>query len=131
VEIQNIGYCGLNCEACPLFIARVTNDDNLRQKTAPEWTELYADYLGIDAFTKEDMNCDGCRSEQSCFIGCRSCPIRDCCRANELNTCASCIEYTTCGMLNGFYTVPSHQPAKDILDTIRKNHGVMPTGDEL
>ena len=120
MEIQNLGYCGLDCEACPVFIARVNNDDELRQKTALEWSGLYAEYLGKDLM-KEDMNCSGCRGELSCFIGCTLCPIRECCRAKDLSTCASCVEYLTCEMLNGFYTVPSHQPAKANLDKIRVN----------
>ena len=121
MEIQKLGHCGLNCEACPVFIAKASNDGELRQKTALEWSSLYADYLGKDVLTKEDMNCSGCQTEQSIFIGCMNCPIRECCRAKEFSTCASCAEYLTCEMLNGFYTVPSHQLAKDNLDRIRMN----------
>ena len=121
MEIQKLGYCGLNCEVCPVFIAKANNDDELRQKTALEWSSLYDDYLGKGALTKEDINCSGCRAEQSIFIGCKNCPIRECCRAKEFCTCSSCAEYQTCEMLSGFYTVPSHQQAKDDLDRIRMN----------
>ena len=121
MEIQKLGYCGLNCEACPVFIAKANNDDELRQETALEWSDLYADVLGKDVLTKEDINCSGCRAEQSIFIGCRHCPIRGCSQEKKFSTCASCSEYQTCEMLNGFYTVPSHLQAKDNLDRIRKN----------
>lgn len=121
VEIRELGYCGLNCEACPVFIARVDNDDELREKTALEWSRLYADYLGKVALKKEDMNCGGCCAGESIFIGCMNCQIRACCRTKGFNTCASCGEYPTCEMLNGFYTVPSHKIAKANLDRIRIN----------
>ena len=76
MEVQILGYYGLNCDACPVFIAKANNDDKLRQETALEWSDLYADYLGEDVLTKEDINCSGCRAKQSIFIGCRHCPIR-------------------------------------------------------
>lgn len=56
------GYCGLNCEECPVFIATANNDNKLRQKTAEEWSELYAEPLGDNGLRLEDMNCKGCHS---------------------------------------------------------------------
>jgi hypothetical protein len=35
------GCCGLTCEECPVFIAMVNTDNDLRQKTAKEWPKLY------------------------------------------------------------------------------------------
>ena len=52
---NNLGCCGLNCKECPVFIGTVNNDDKLRQKTAEEWSKLYAEYLGKD-LNPEDMN---------------------------------------------------------------------------
>jgi len=115
-----LGYCGLDCEACPVFIATKNNDDELRQKTAKEWSGLYADYLGKDVLAKEDINCSGCLSKVDVFIGCTNCPIRNCCREKDIGTCALCPEYPACEMLKGFYTVPAHQQAKLNLDRIRK-----------
>ena len=51
-----LGYCGLDCEVCPVFIARKHDDDELRLKTAQEWSALYAEYLGKDRLTKEDIS---------------------------------------------------------------------------
>ena len=114
-----IGCCGLDCEACPVFISKANNDDELRLATAKEWSETYAEYLGGNVLKKEDINCSGCQSEGDVFVGCLNCPIRKCCRDKALATCASCIEYKKCEMLNGFYTVPSHQEARNNLDRIR------------
>ncbi|NPE30966.1 DUF3795 domain-containing protein [Methanococcoides sp. SA1] len=117
---NNLGCCGLNCEECPVFIATANNDDKLRQKTAEEWSKLYAEYLEKD-LTLKDMNCKGCWSESSVFIGCSNCPIRKCCKGKGFSTCASCDEYETCNMLKGFFSVPNHQNAESNLDKIRGN----------
>ena len=117
---NNLGCCGLNCKECSVFICTVNNDDKLRQKTAEEWSILYAEYLGR-SLNLADMNCKGCWSEDTIFIGCSNCPIRKCCKEKGFNTCASCKEYNTCRMLNGFFSVPNHQYAKKNLEKIRRN----------
>lgn len=118
----DLACCGLNCLKCPVFIATARNDDELRQKTAREWTDLYAEILktvGIDRLKPEDMNCHGCRSESGHFLGCEKCPIRSCCQGKNLVTCAGCREYESCDMLKGFYSFEIHHPAKGNLDRIR------------
>ena len=37
---QLIACCGLDCENCTARIATVNNDDELREKTAKEWSVL-------------------------------------------------------------------------------------------
>ncbi len=117
MNISALGFCGLNCEECPVFIATARNDDALRQKTAREWSRLYTRYLKRNLRT-EEMNCGGCRSERGLFTCSRDCPIRMCCQERELATCADCDEYTKCDILNGFFTF-HHQNAKDNLERIR------------
>lgn len=55
---QKFGYCGLNCEDCPVFIATINNDDDLRRETAKEWSERYAPFLEKE-LRPEDMYCSG------------------------------------------------------------------------
>ncbi len=114
-----LGFCGLNCEDCPVFIATVNNDEKLRQKTAEEWSELYLEYVGKNGLKSKDMYCKGCKSKDGIFVGCLNCPIRTCCSKKECLTCANCQKFETCEMLNGFYSVPSHQSGKDNLNRIR------------
>ena len=116
-----LGYCGVNCETCPVFTATVNDDEELRRKTFEEWSKLYAGYIGKDDLAPKDMNCTGCRSETDVFAGCLNCPIRRCSSEKNYATCADCEKYATCDMLNGFYSVPAHQPAKDTLDSLRKH----------
>lgn len=119
---SDLAYCGMNCPKCPVFIATARDDDALRQKTAREWTNLYAEILktvGIDSLKPEDMNCRGCRSKSGRFFGCEKCSIRPCCQEKNLVTCAGCSEYESCDMLKGFYSFDVHHPAKNNLDRIR------------
>jgi len=118
--MKTLGYCGLNCGECPVFVATANNDNGLRQKTAREWSKLYAgqlrEYSGKNNLSPEDMNCSGCQSESGLFIGCMNCPIRKCGKEKKIISCAGCNEYETCGMLNGFLSI--HQHAKEKLDRI-------------
>jgi hypothetical protein len=112
----------MNCQKCPIFIATERDDESLRQKTAIEMANLYADILetfGIDSLTPEDINCLGCRSEIGRFFGCERCSIRQCCREKSLVTCANCQEYESCDTLKGFCSFEAHRPAKKNLDKIR------------
>ncbi len=118
---RQLGCCGLDCGVCPVFIATANNDASLRIQTARTWSKLYAEYLGGDTLKPEAMNCGGCQSKGEVFVGCTNCPIRKCCREKDLTTCARCVERETCGMLAGFLSVPSHEQAKQNLDSVRKN----------
>jgi hypothetical protein len=117
MEKSNLGYCGLNCETCPMFVATVTNDDALRQKTVQEWSKLCGSYIGKQ-LELDDVNCTGCWSNNNIFVGCSNCSIRKCCQEKKFVTCANCNDYGTCEMLNGFFSVPAHQQAKTNLDNI-------------
>lgn len=120
---SDLAYCGMICNKCPVFIAAATNDDALRQKTARDWTNRYAEILktvGIESLKPEDINCHGCRSEHCHFFGCEKCAIKPCCLEKNLITCAGCQEYEFCDILKGFYSFDIHRPAKDRLDKIRR-----------
>lgn len=58
-----LAYCGLDCEKCPAFIATANDDDSLRQKTAQEWSSLYAKILArvriAEDLRPEDIICRG------------------------------------------------------------------------
>ncbi|MFZ7102083.1 MAG: DUF3795 domain-containing protein [Peptococcaceae bacterium] len=119
MEKQFLGACGLDCGNCPVLIAAKNNDNELRAKTARDFSELYKEYIGGYAVKPEDMNCNGCQSESGIFRGCEFCAIRKCCHGKNFANCANCIEYSQCEMLNGFYSIPAHRHAKDNLDKLR------------
>jgi hypothetical protein len=118
MEAMRLAYCGLNCTECPVFIATVNNDTELKQRTADEWGKLYAEYIGKKELAVADMNCQGCQSTSDIrFIGCENCPIRKCSKGKNLVSCADCTEYEVCEMLKGFFS--SAPQAKENLERIR------------
>ena len=91
-----IAYCGLDCEKCEARLATVNNDEALRQKVAAHWSELN----GV-TITPEMIHCTGCRLEGAKTPFCESmCPIRQCARGKQYETCADCDEMERCPKLN-------------------------------
>jgi|SRR6056297_2975508 len=95
--MKNIGYCGINCSKCRIFIATVNNDINEKQKIAEEWsTDEYP-------LNKEDTNCDGCRSKGGNIISfCRDCDIRNCVTNRNIDSCFECVEFK-CNMIKNVF----------------------------
>ena len=73
---DRLGCCGLNCEECPVFVAATNSDNALREKTAKEWPVLYSDFLG-KTLESSEIECRGCHSKSTSFLGCRNCPIKN------------------------------------------------------
>src|SRR4030042_277805 len=94
---EMIGYCGIDCSVCPALTAHKNNDDELRKKTAAEWSKMFEAEI-----KPEDINCIGCSVEGRHITYCESmCEIRPCARAKAIATCAECDEYI-CGKLGKF-----------------------------
>lgn len=94
--MDNKSYCGIDCLDCPVYIATINDDDDLRRKTAEEWGALYN-----REFKKEDIVCYGCKSDKL-FILCEKCDIRECNIEKEINTCSQCTIYP-CNRIKKFY----------------------------
>ena len=89
---QFIAYCGLDCETCEARIATIRDDDALRVKVAKLWSELN----GVE-ITPEMINCTGCRISGVKTPFCDLlCPVRQCAKGKDLETCGSCSEMETC-----------------------------------
>jgi hypothetical protein len=108
-----IAYCGLDCEACAAYIAYMTDDQELREKTAREWGEEH----GIEV-NPDDVNCTGCKGTGTQISFCSDeCPIRICALERKVITCGHCGDYP-CDKLTFI-----HEPvpeARERLDNIRK-----------
>lgn len=37
---QMMAYCGIMCDECPAYKATVDNNDELRKKTAGQWSKM-------------------------------------------------------------------------------------------
>jgi len=110
---KTLGMCGLDCAACPAFIASKTDDQALREKTAAEWSQQFQVEL-----KPEDINCVGCLKVEGPHIGhCSECEIRQCGLARNVDNCALCPDYP-CETIAGFLAkVP---PAKANLDEVQR-----------
>ena len=110
---QDIAYCGLNCAECHALIAKQTDDQDLREKTAKEWSS--EDFV----VTAEQINCDGCHSDENCFFHCTQCTVRSCSSERGYITCAECVEYPCTDKLETLWSQLKNQSAKKTLDNLR------------
>jgi hypothetical protein len=94
-----IAACGLDCAACPAYIAAMTDDEALRKKTAEEWSRAY----GFDC-KPEMVNCHGCLATDGVQIGhCAECEIRACAvKGKSFPNCAACADFSSCAKLSAF-----------------------------
>lgn len=93
-------------------MARRTDDNSLREKTAVLWSKIYnAD------IKPEQVNCDGCTGEGTVhFAHCSSCEIRKCAVSRNVQNCAYCDDYG-CEKLKALHDMVPE--AKELLDEIR------------
>jgi hypothetical protein len=108
-----LAMCGLDCAACPAFIAHQTDDQALRVKTAAEWSKQF----GIE-MKPETINCVGCLKTKGPQIGhCAECEIRKCGQGKKVKNCALCKDYPCDRISNFIANVP---PAKANLEEVRR-----------
>ena len=111
-----IVYCGINCAACPIYLATQKDDDNLRRQVQ----EMYKNTFKMD-LKLEDIICDGCKSDGRIFFFCNSCRIVKCAKKKNYENCAYCEEFI-CKKLNSIYNIiPPEYKAKENLEEIRKS----------
>jgi len=109
-----IAACGLDCAACPAYIAAMTDDDPLRAKTAKEWSQTF----GFDC-SPEMVNCHGCSATDGVKMGyCTQCEIRACATTSKgLESCAACGDFAQCAKIAAFLS--SAPEAKKNLEALR------------
>jgi hypothetical protein len=105
-----IACCGLNCAACDARIATITNDNELRAKTAEKWN-IQFNATGI---TPEMINCTGCREAGVKFSHCELCEIRNCVISKDFQTCADCDQLESCALLKNI-----HQYVPEALENLK------------
>lgn len=85
---QMMAYCGIMCDDCPAYKATVDKDDELRKKTAGQWSKMFnADIRA------EHINCLGCRSGLL-FAHCGVCEVRACNLEKQLGHCGDCDSFS-------------------------------------
>jgi hypothetical protein len=106
-----IARCGLDCSTCGAYIATKANDDSKRAEVAGQWSAMYNAEI-----KPEEIDCNGCRSEEQKFSYCNICEIRKCCEEKELENCAGCDMYACDKLENFFKNAPD---ARTVLDNLR------------
>jgi len=91
-----IACCGLNCSRCEAYLATQEDNDDTRKETALKWSKRYGTEIRPD-----QINCHGCKSEETRFYHCDVCDIRRCCVSKEVDHCGVCEDYM-CETLSRF-----------------------------
>ena len=89
-----IACCGIDCATCDARRATLSNDHELRTKTAETWKVQFSADI-----TPEMINCTGCREEGVKFSHCAECEIRNCAGSKGFQTCAECSELEQCTII--------------------------------
>ena len=106
-----IAYCGLDCEKCDAYIATITDDQALREKTAKVWSDW--NHVTI---LPEHIRCAGCRTNGAKFVYCEAlCSVRQCALKKGVETCGDCAEVDACPTVGKVF-----ENAPDARDRIRK-----------
>lgn len=112
-----ISVCGLNCSACPAFLATQKNDDEERKNVAGMWSKQFNAEI-----KPEDINCNGCASrKEPHFNYCAVCEIRKCGLERNIDNCAGCKDYA-CEKLSQLHNMAPE--AKQNLEEERKKSGL-------
>ncbi|MFC2077807.1 DUF3795 domain-containing protein [Candidatus Bipolaricaulota bacterium] len=91
-----LGYCGIDCAACPAYRGTVTTNPELLEKAAGEYE--------AGAFSAEEWVCLGCTPADQGFLAtyCAKCKIRACAVEKGVQNCAACDEYDSCSKMQAF-----------------------------
>ncbi len=113
-EEKIIAFCGIDCAACPAFVATQTGDAELLAKTAEEWS------TAEEPLTPEDVICYSCTQlEKRLFTWSVHCKMKDCCREKDVASCAYCDEYA-CDDLKKLWDMVESQSPRTTLDDVRR-----------
>jgi hypothetical protein len=107
-----IAFCGLDCAACPAYLAAERLSMDERQKIADQWVKEFNAQVSA-----ADIDCVGCMVKDGTHIGhCSECAIRLCGLERGLANCAVCSDYG-CDKLEGFLKNVPH--ARTNLEALR------------
>jgi hypothetical protein len=112
---DNVSYCGLVCETCPIYLATREQDPEKKHEMKIDISRQINEHYSQETKPEEVGDCDGCKAETGSMY-CISCEIRTCAAEKGLENCAHCDEYA-CDKLQEFFA--KDPQAKERLDMIR------------
>jgi hypothetical protein len=116
-----IGYCGLNCHKCDIYLATREQDEEKKYKMRVDIAEQIKKHYGQECKPEDVTDCDGCRSEDDKLLaGSKNCQIRKCARPKGIENCAHCTKYPCKTLEKHFADYPEDgKLIKEQLDQIR------------
>ncbi|MHB9027195.1 MAG: DUF3795 domain-containing protein [Candidatus Latescibacterota bacterium] len=119
--MAGMGYCGLVCTGCPIFLAAREPDPDRRKRMRAKIARICNAEYGSALTPEEITGCDGCRTPGGrIFSSCARCGIRRCAGESGFETCAGCSRYACEKLEQLFRTDPA---AKTRLEVIRAWQG--------
>ena len=112
---ENLAYCGLICEKCPIYLATREPDEGKKYKMRVEIAQEIKKHYGQDTEPEDVGDCDGCKTEGGRLF-CTDCQIRICAVEKGIANCAYCRDYP-CEALEKLFTTDLE--ARQRLDKIR------------
>ncbi len=107
-----LGACGLECGACPAYVATREDDAEMIAAIAARWSQEYGHEI-----LSEYVWCEGCLAEGQRKCGhTRECGVRACAVERRVLSCAYCDDYGCETITEFFEMAPA---AKEKLDALR------------
>lgn len=86
IKKELLAPCGLYCGVCRIYNAYKNNDIELKN-------EIVHTLKNYGVKTVEDIVCNGCLSDDVVFCFCQTCPIKDCVKDKEIESCSQCMDF--------------------------------------
>jgi hypothetical protein len=99
---ENLAYCGLICEKCPIYLATREADKDRQYKMRTDIAREIKKHYGREIKPEDVGDCDGCKTEGGRLF-CTDCQIRICATEKGLANCAYCHDYP-CEALEKLFT---------------------------
>ncbi|MDD5265193.1 MAG: DUF3795 domain-containing protein [Candidatus Bipolaricaulis sp.] len=109
-----LGYCGMNCAACPSYTTTVNPDiEVLRRAEAASASAGGLHWV-----------CLGCTPSDQPILAKYSstCGIRDCAIERKVQNCAACDDYTSCTQLHDFFQSDSAGAIQKRMNLLRQRY---------
>ena len=114
----SLAFCGLDCVNCPIHLATLEQDPDIKAKMRIEIADMIARIYNSTPKPEIICDCDGCKFVNGrLFNGCANCEIRKCAMANDLENCAYCANYQ-CDKLKRHFAIDKEAQIR--LEEIRK-----------
>ena len=114
IDLGLLGYCGIYCGRCDIYVSCKTGDRAKQQEIA-DWLKEHH-YAECSA---EEICCSGCHGplDEHWSVGCK---VRVCAVDRGVTTCVDCESYGDCDTLETFYKGGDYDSACKTLERIRE-----------